>query len=404
MKLTLDMILLKNIPENFNEARELFEKAFLILNDNATSLAEKRKLLPDIAGKSDEEFNKHLGFYQQVFATSFHHWFSFIGIDFGKKVSRQPEISEYYIGDGLAPILKHMLSAKYGKPYGLQIDLVSIHHKTIRHLPQFYYQFIGVAKYYGNKEKFYSEETKKRQQHQKLIEEKKPVFEQADHQFDKLISFLCPKLEDRLLRWEFKNHDVFDEIGFFRDLLKSVPEINEELTFEHTHEVLAAIRQYISGRLSHLLPIDNYLLFVMLKFVLKHQSHNYLARTYSRRDEEWQIAELEDFESIANFLDLDRFIDKTSFYCSNSDCFFLTIDEDEVMNQGYDLEVIKYKFSVIQKALISQYNCGNHYDFGRELFKTDYQMTNWVKIITHMSHVLSNESNINNDKPKIFSR
>lgn len=309
------------IPDNFNKLRDLFEYGW-------------------------ENGDTDYGWFWQ-WHSSFEEKFELYEIKTGS------------FGDGYIVLIKAILSAKYGKPIGYKFSkLLQVAHVLLEHHPEFWKHFLLVVKYYGHMDLLKSQDIKG-----KLFSKTKKISAEnfdSDHSYNSLIEFLCPIFEGRLFLWEYqqtsteeKNFDLpLVALQYFFENSRPF----KELGFSQT-QFESCVRRY----LLNYFDVDHRLSVVNNEYVIKsiniakmsNKDHTHLS-VFSRRDVDWQNAEIKLFLSVVSFLELEEFIEQ-GLYCSNSDCFFLTLKDDQLKTTKKKNHLIDKLFSRILELTIGQY-------------------------------------------------
>lgn len=309
------------IPDDFNELRDLFEYGW-------------------VHGDTDYSW-----FWQ---------WHS----SFDEKFKLY-EIKTGSFGDGYIILIKAILSAKYGKPIGYKFSkLLQVAHVLLEHHPEFWKHFLLVVKYYGHMDLLKSQDIKG-----KLFSKTKKISAEdfkPDHAYNPLIEFLCPIFQGKLFLWEYEHASIEEntiELPIVTlQYLFEKPCTFEELGFSKT-QVESCLKRYLlkffdSDQESNVLKNEYIIKAINIaKMSNKDRSHH---SVFSRRNVDWQNIEIKLFLSLVFFLGLEEFIEE-GFYCSNSDCFFLKLKSEQLKITKEENYLIEKRFSRILELTIGQY-------------------------------------------------
>ena len=154
-------------------------------------------------------------------------------------------------------IIGSMLSAKYGEPIGFKFTkLIQVGQNVIEYYPEFYGIFKSICYYYGNLNLLREQDkNRKLANKEKNYESKISV---PEHSFNKIIEFLCPKLNGRLTYGEIhgqkaKSDDelnkLFTPVKFFTILLDpNTKTLGDDYIVNNSKECFKLIKHYLKSR------------------------------------------------------------------------------------------------------------------------------------------------------------
>lgn len=362
-----EAIELNAIPKDFDRARILFEKTFPLFGrdlDSSDIIALYAEPNESVEYMSQERKIELIDYHVKLknkWQNNFQLWFESVDIPFARKKHR-PYFSgtqkTFFYYEDVSRVVEAVLSAKYGMPYSLKFDnLVAVHNYVLQYAPAYYYQFIGVAKYYGHYDKLYPADPIRAKEWKNKVAKSKDKINSTNHTLNKLITFLCPVLENRLFDWESKLgvSKPFDSSIFYENLLSDESFIDEAFIPNHTAEILTYLRDYANNCLETSSYIRTNILAVLLQFIQQHYTHSKTYVTfYSRHSIAWEQQECDEFAVLLDFLNLSFYIDD-GMYDSNANMFFLSLNDKFKKLDEISKYEIERKISSLMNMVLTQY-------------------------------------------------
>ncbi|WP_230657379.1 DUF7829 domain-containing protein [Psychrobacter sp. I-STPA10] len=349
--------LYRQLPENFDELRELFEQSIknnlngmfdrLIANDEFTE-SETNKV---------NKYNMSIGWH-----SPFELFFEATSMVPKKEELRIP--SEKY-----QSIICSMLSAKYGEPIGLKYTkLIQVAHNIIDYYPGFYNIFKSICYYYGHYNKLKEQDKNNKLDYKEQIHKNKINI--PDHTLNKIIEFLCPKLNGRLLYAQEYGckaesdsilNEYFHPVKFFSIFLS--PKISDADAIylkKNNDKIFKLVKNYINvtylNNSSDMFCVTNHNLPQRTQdFISNHYrlDYNDYLGLYVRDGTKKYEDELSEFVKYIHLFDLEQYIVNGYYEDKNGDCFYLKV-KYEGLDESEKIEV-KYRIKSLLRATISHY-------------------------------------------------
>ena len=234
------------LPEDVNKLRELFE---LGIKNDINGMFDKT-----ISNEESQNTDDVSAISLPTIKIGWHSPFEL----FFEATSLAPKADDLTLDkEKYQSLISSILSAKYGVPIGNKYTkLIEVAHNVVSHYPQFYNIFKSICYYYGHYNVLKAQDKKG-----KLL--KKEEFHKnkiniPDPTLNKIIEFLCPALNGRLLYKQQYGHkaesdaeldEFFHPVKLFSTLLNpDISQIDEKVAQNNNVEIFALIKRYLTVR------------------------------------------------------------------------------------------------------------------------------------------------------------